>query len=312
MLTMVRKARKDLITQYYKLAQPASYTSQTKLEKVYHGKRNVKDWLKNQKTQQLHKPIKLNFRRVYTYAPNVDYLWQIDLTFLRDLKHFNKGNEYLLACIDVFSKYAWVIPIKNKSAESVLEAFKIILSKGRKPLKIQSDKGTEFENHLFQKFLKKNNIHFYTSKNYDIKAAVVERFNRTLKIKMYKYFTTKKTKKYINILDSLVSSYNNTYHRSIGMTPNKASQITSSKERLKIFNRLYPVREKDRNILKKGDRVRVSKLRKTFRKGYLANWSEEIFTIYRVFNTTPSLYQLIDRNREKIDGRFYFNELQKV
>ena len=138
----------------------------------------------------------------------------------------------------VYSKYAWVIPVKNKTAVSVLQAFKIILSKGRTPKNIQSDKGTEFENHLFQNFLKKNNIHFYTSKNYDIKAAVVERFNRTLKTKMYKYFTMKKTKKYIDILNKLVSSYNNTCHRSIGMTPTEASHISTPEEKWKLFSKL--------------------------------------------------------------------------
>ena len=110
----------------------------------------------------------------------------------------------------------------------------------------------------------------------------------------------------------MVSSYNNTYHRSIGMTPTEASHISTLEEKWKLFSKLYPEKKKDKVIFKKGDQVRVSKLKKTFRKGYLANWSEEIFIIYRVFNTTPSLYQLIDQNKEIIDGRFYFYELQKV
>ena len=309
---MTRKTRNDLRSIYYTPFREASFTSADKLKKVYHGKQNVKKWLKAQKTQQLHKPIRINFRRAYTFSSDVDYLWQIDLTFLRDLKRFNRGNEYLLTCIDVFSKYAWVAAVKTKTAESILEAFKTFLLKGRKPVKLQSDKGGEFENRVFQNYCKEKNIHFYTSKNYDIKAAVVERFNRTFKTKMYKFFTAKKTKNYITNLQQLVNSYNNTRHRSIGMTPTEASNIKSLKDKIKLFNKLYPLRKRDKVILKKGDYVLVTKLRKTFRKGYIANWSKEKFIIYKVFRSNPTLYQLVDLKGTIIEGRFYIQELQKI
>ena len=106
--------------------------------------------------------------------------------------------------------------MKNKTARSLLEAFDSILFEGRKPEKFRMDKGTEFLNESFQQHLKKKNIHFYTANN-EPKASVVERVNRTLKSKLYCYFTAVNSLRYIDVLQDLVDSYNNTYHRSIGI-----------------------------------------------------------------------------------------------
>jgi len=125
---------------------------------------------------------------------------------------------YLLTCIDVFSKRAWAVPVRRKSARDVTEAFERILT-DQKCNMVQSDKGTEFLNSTFQTMLKSHNIHFYTRENEDLKAAVVKRFNRTLKQKMFRYFTYKNTRRYVDVLDDLLHSYNNTHHRSIGMAP---------------------------------------------------------------------------------------------
>ena len=110
--------------------------------------------------------------------------------------------------------HVFVLPLKTKQGQELDKAFQKILSTGQKPTKLQTDQGTEFLNRVFQKFLSDSNIAFFTV-NSGLKASVVERFNRTLKNKMYKYFTAKNTLTYINLLPQLVSSYNNTYHRSI-------------------------------------------------------------------------------------------------
>ena len=104
---------------------------------------------------------------------------------------------------------------------------------------MQTDKGGEYENRPFQKFLKKKGIHFYTSQNDVIKASIVERFNRTLKQKMYKYFSAYKTKNYISKLEDILKSYNTSKHKTIGMTPFEASNITSSTEMAKLYNKIY-------------------------------------------------------------------------
>ncbi len=118
----------------------------------------------------------------------IDYLWQIDLVDMQKFAKLNKGYKYLLTCIHVFSKYAWVMPIKSNEGNAVLQAFKEILKTGRKSVKIQSDEGKEFFNSAFKKFLCKEDKSLYIV-NSELKASVVERFNRTYKEKIWRNFT---------------------------------------------------------------------------------------------------------------------------
>ena len=130
----------------------------------------------------------------------------------------NSGYKYLLTCIDALSKYAWTIPTKNKTGLALIDAFKQILKSGRRPHLLQTDKDTEFLNRNFQNLLKKEKIRCFTTQN-ETKASVVERFNRTLKTKMWKYFTATNTHAYLKTLPKLLSAYNHSYHRSIKTTP---------------------------------------------------------------------------------------------
>jgi len=132
--------------------------------------------------------------------------------------------------MDIFSKYAWVVPLKTKQGQElhVVKAFHTILASGRKPSKLQTDQGTEFLNRVFQKFHRENKIEFFTVKP-GLKASVVERLNRTFKNKMYKYFAAKNTLTYINVLPQLVKSYNNTYHRSLKMKPTQVTKANEAK-----------------------------------------------------------------------------------
>ena len=147
---------------------------------------------------------------------------------------FNKGYKSLLTCIDVFSKFAWVVPLKNKTGESLVNRFQSILYTGRSPEKLQTDKGTEFLNRNFQSFLKEKNIHFFTT-NSELKASVVERFNRTLKTRMWKYFMARNTHVYIDILQDIFQGYNNSYHRSIGQAPASVSLLNVGQVRRKLY-----------------------------------------------------------------------------
>ena len=149
-------------------------------------------------------------------------------------KSQNKNFNYILTVIDIFSKFAWEIPIKNKTGDSITRAFEIIL-KDRIPAKLHTDKGLEFINKSTQNLFKRKGIHWFATEN-ETKAQVVERFNRTLKSKMYKYFTAKGSKTLINIIDELVYNYNNSYHRSIKMTPVEGSLKKNSKI---VYNNLF-------------------------------------------------------------------------
>ena len=242
-------------------------------------------------------------------VPGIDAQFQADLVDVQNLSRYNKGYKYLLTCIDIFSKYTWVVPLKTKQGQELVKAFQTILSSGRKPNKLQTDQGTEFLNRVFQKFLRENNIDFFTV-NSGLKASVVERFNRTFKNKMYKYFTAKNTLTYIDVLPKLVKSYNNTYHRRIKMKP---SQVTKANE-AKVWDTLYgnDVDKRVRYKFQVGDRVRISKVKRMLEKSYLPNFTEEMFTIYQRFARQVPVYKLKDDAGEILDGTFYEAELQKV
>ena len=167
--------------------------------------REAKTFLAGRDAYTLHKPRRIRFPRRKTYSKGITDLFQIDLVDLSNLASFNDGMRYLLTCIDVFSKRAWAVPVRRKSARDVAEAFEKILAEGYRPNMVQSDKGTEFLNSIFQSMLRRHDIHFYTSENEDLKAAVVERFNRTLK-RMFRYFTHANTRRYVDALDDMLHS----------------------------------------------------------------------------------------------------------
>ena len=137
---------------------------------------------------------------------------------MKSLSKYNKGNKYLLCAIELFSKYAWVVPIKDKKGVSIVNAFQKIISEGRKPNKIWVDQGSEFYNNSFKDFLKINNIEMYSTYN-EGKSVVAERFIRTLKNKIFKHMTVISKNVYFDVLDDIVDKYNNTVHKSIKMKP---------------------------------------------------------------------------------------------
>ena len=175
------------------------------------------------------------------------------------LARFNKGYKFLLTCIDIFSKFAWVVPLRNKMGESLVNGFQSILDLGRSPEKLQTDKGTEFLNRNFQSFPKEKNIHFFTT-NSELKASVVERFNCTLKTRMWKYFTAKNNRAYIDILQDIVHGYNNSYHRSIGRAPALVSLLNVGQVRRKLYCNSW-TKPGRKFKFKSGDQVCISKSR---------------------------------------------------
>ena len=158
--------------------------------------------------------------------------------------------------------------------------------------------------------MKDNEIRHYTSENEDIKCSVVERWNRTLKTKMWRYFSYASTQRYLDVLPALVESYNDSHHRSIKMTPN---QVNAQNE-AEVRKRLYPLKETSRPRWKfeVGDQVRLCQARRAFKKGYLPNWTEEIFVVDSHYATDPLTYSVKDYDGEIIAGKFYAEELQKV
>ena len=220
------------------------------------------------------------------------------------LSRCNKGIRFLLCVVDIFSKYAWVVPLKDKKGITIDKAFQSILKQSnRKTNKIWVGKGSEFYNAYFKKWLQDNDIVMYSTHN-EGKSVAAERFIRTLKSKIYKYITSISKNVYINKLGDIVDEYNNTYHNTIKMKPTDVKDNT-------YINTSKKIHYKDPKF-KVGDRVRISKYKNIFDKRYMPNWSEEVFVIKKVKNTVPWTHVINDLNGEEIIGTFYEKELQKT
>ena len=220
------------------------------------------------------------------------------------ISNFNKGFRLLLCVIDIFSKYAWVVPLKDKKGVSIVNAFqKILKESDRKPNKIRVDKGSEFYNSSFKKWLKDNDIEMYSIHN-EGKSVVAERFIRTLKNKIYKYMTAISKNVYIDKLDDIVNEYNNTYHRTIKINPVDVKNNT-------YIDSVKAINDKDPKF-KVRDHVRISKYKNILGKGYKPNWSEEVFVIEKVKNTLPWTNVINDLNGEETIGTFYEKNYKRL
>jgi len=184
---LLKRQEKLLEKIYYDTKNPNSFGSVNKLFNSAKDKDSkikldqVKQWLRNQKTYTLHKQSIKRFKRNPMVSRYIDQWWQTDLADMSLLARYNKGYKFLLVCIDVLSKYGWIVPIKNKKPESVIKGFKIILKSKRKPNFLYSDAGTEYVNSKFTQFLNNNNIKHVIARNTETKAAVAERWIRTIK-----------------------------------------------------------------------------------------------------------------------------------
>ena len=221
----------------------------------------------------------------------------------------NKGFRYMLNVIDCFTKFAWSIPLKDKKALTVLEAFKKIVNESKMiPKHLWVDEGKEFYNKDMTQWLKDNDIVRYSTHG-EHKSAIVERFNRTLKTKMWTRFTAENTQNWIDMLDKLMKDYNNTVHSTTKYKPTDAAENESE-----VWNNIETSRVVERTVPKfsVGDSVRISRIKGIFEKGYLPNYSEELFKIVEVKRTDPVTYILKDLQDEVVTGGFYEQELQKA
>ena len=170
------------------------------------------------------------------------------------------------------------------------------------------DTGSEFLNRALQKLLKEYGVHHFATHNEETKASIVERFNRTLKTRMWRYFTKIQSVRYIDVLHDFVRSYNNTFHPAIGMAPSDVNAPNQEE----VWQRLYGHESVGIPKYRVGDCVRISKAKRQFKKGYMAHWTEELFTIVDAHRSEPPVYRLADWHGERLAGTFYEPEIQKV
>ena len=269
------------------------------------------DWAQ-QLAEELHKPITRKFTKRRVFVKGVDEIWAADLVEMGKFSDWNKGIKYLLMVIDVFSKFGWIEPLKDKKGETVVAAFEKLFKLGRQPRLLWTDKGKEFYNKNVNQLLSKKNIKLYSTENEE-KSSVAERFNRTIKQMMWKMFSANNNTIYIDKICELLKNYNSSWHRSVRMSPFSASDIKNSNQ---VFANLYSdeiykqVKEPKFRI---GDKVRISKYkRKLFDKGFTPNWTEEIFVIDGILHTKPITYRLVGLQGDTVTGSFYEQELQKT
>jgi len=300
---------------YYNIKSSVSFGNQNTLYNAArkHGitRTDVKNWLSSQPVHTLHKQARKKFPRRKVHATGENKIWQCDLADFAMLKSSNNNYKYILCCIDVFSRKAYVEPLKNKNGTTVKNAFVKIFDTRAQPLSISTDLGTEFFNSIVSKLFKSKNIDHFTTHS-EIKMALCERFIRTLRLKIYKYLTANLTHRYINVLQQIVENYNNTKHSSIGMSPNQVKKSSIELVWHRSWNKRRSALPDIKPKLKVGELVRISKYKKPFMKGALPNFSDEIFTVHAIQSISPPTYILRDSKNNILEGVFYQYELQAV
>ncbi|XP_065574939.1 uncharacterized protein LOC136036544 [Artemia franciscana] len=197
----------------------------------------------------------------------------------------------------------------DETGKEIINTF-MGLFKHRKPRKLETDKGKEFVMNNVQLFLRVMTFIWFSSES-ELKAYIVEQFNRTIKEKLWEYFTHNNTKRWTDVLPSSVDNYKNSYHRSIKMEPIEASKKENEKE---VYTNLFPYVEVQKPSINKfnvGYLVIINKSKGGFDKGYLPNYTTKMFQIAQVKHSTAIIYELSDKTGELIIGGFYEKERSK-
>lgn len=300
------------------LKSPACYSS---IENVYQEskktdplltRKKVEEELSKSRTYTIHKTKRIRFKRMKTVPIGFMTDMQADLADFQKVSKENDGYRYLLVGVDVLSRRVFTAPVKSKSSKDMRKAFDILLKKTPEfPQFLYTDKGVEFQAKEMKEYFIKHNIQKHVTQSPDVKAAVAERFIRTIKQRLYKYFTEKQTLRWLDAVDSIVNALNHTKNRSTQMRPVDVNFTNAHELWTRLYGHESSVNKKSK--FKEGDHVRISKAKKAFEKGYLPNFTNEIFTIDTVKKRKePINYRLTDAKGEEILGKFYKEELSKT
>ena len=281
---------------------------------------DVLQFLQNQSSYTLHKITQKNFLRRKILAPKPGIIASCDLADMSKLSKFNEGYKYILIFIDVFSRFAQAVPVKQKDGKTIASALRVILESGffNTLKRLNSDEGKEFYNQYVNKLLNEKGIILYSVSSREIKASLAERLIRTIKGKIYRYMSHNNTRKYIDILSDVMESYNHSVHSSLGhnQTPHQVHFISNPDVIRRQFQHMYkyPKRLNNRIIsnLDVGQYVRIADEQRNyvFRRGYTVQNTVEIFRIRKVDTSQkPTVYLLDDLQGEPIKGIFYREEL---
>jgi hypothetical protein len=304
---------------YYKAKSPVAYASQGKLWRFIKSDpkrpigidiKTLKSWLEKQDTHNVFKTPPKDFPTEGIVVEYPDQMWDCDIMVMEDAPA-NRGYRYVICFIDLFTRYLWVRPLKKKTALESAKALESVLEEGRKCDIIRTDDGGEFGG-AFRDALKKHGIQHRKAYGAN-KANYVERVQRTIQTKLYKYFYAENTRNFIDVIDAIVEAYNNATHGSTGVAPAKINKDNY----VEIYEKLY-IPQLHKRAAKTpiysfdiGDLVRISLTRGAFVKGYTQKFTEELFRVKNKIPSDPPRYRLEDLHREDIKGSFYAEDLQK-
>lgn len=261
---------------------------------------------------EIHRSARKNFERRTYQMRGIDDTFQADLVEMIPHSKMNNNYKYILMVIDVFSKFAWTVPLKNKTGNEVTRAMKSIFTADKRvPKNLHTDQGKEFYNSFFQQLMKDYKINHYSTYS-KMKASIVERFNRTILTKIWRMFSLQGSYKWLKILKSVTNTYNHTVHRTIKMKPSEVNSENSDFILRNAFRNNNALIMGKKSKFSLNDFVRISKYKSIFEKGYTPSWSTEIFQVYKIQVTKPVTYLLKDSTGQKISGSFYEQELMKT
>jgi hypothetical protein len=271
----------------------------------------VKKWINEQDTYTRYRQVFRRHKFRQTYVQTLSEQLQMDLVDMSKYDDKNKGYRWILTSIEILSRYAFTVPVHRKNAATMKDAVSTCLEQFKNhfekyPKLVQFDQGTEFYNKEVKSLLNKHNIEFFSTYS-DKKAAVVERFNRTLKALMWKYFYSAGTYTWLDVLQDLTDNYNSSVNRSIKARPDSVNESNWTEVWKTLFS--HDLGEPPEPKFTVGESVRISKYKSVFTKGYEANFTEEIFTVTEVYHGHPNTYTIKDSAGEPIIGRFYEQEL---
>ena len=267
--------------------------------------------LQHIKTYVKNRPAPRKFRRRRVVVHGIDDQWGIDLADIPKLAPYNNQMRYIFICIDVFSKYLWAVPMKTKRAVETAEVLKnIINSSGRKPTRVQVDKGTEFFG-AFKKYCDQNNIHIFHVES-ELKCCVAERVIRTILERVWRYMQHHNTFTYVDILPDIVNNYNSLRHGSTKFAPKDVNPMNEMEVWLNLYGHTE-LKAVGKPRFKIGDKVLISIFKSKFvEKGYDQKFHDEVFVVDRISNSNPYMYYLKDKKGKPLGGGFYFQELSRI
>lgn len=307
---------------YTDLSGPSAYAGVDKLyrlaledNKFKISRHFIIKWLNNLDSYSMRKGLKQNFSRRRVLVSGINDQMDSDLMDMSKWSKYNSGIKYLMICIDLFSRKAFVYALKTKTSEEVIQGFKKAFQVMGHYRNLRTDPGGEYKSLKLAKFMSENKVNHFFTYNETIKANYAERFIRSLRNLISRYLIENHTYDYLSVLDQLVESYNSRPHRSLAnSTPNSVNKGNEAYFRTLFYGIKKPQKHKNKKFsYKVGDKVRISSSKKIFSKDIDLKWTEEVFLIKsREFRQGFAIYTLTDLLGDDIHGSFYSQELLRV